>query len=164
MTPLDLSALRPGDILLYRPKGIIGWLIASRTWSNWAHVEVYAGGGQTLASRNLIGVGRYEVWTDRVGKVLRPRETPLWARGMAWFDGVANGQKYDLWAIARFLLPHWITRDVDVDRQICSAFAVRFLRHCGVDVVAADADADLIAPSDIAKSAVCDVVWSDGKP
>ncbi len=156
--------LLPGDLMLYRPEGLVGWLIASRTFSNWSHVEVYGGDGWTLASRNGIGVGRYPVQWARLGKVLRPCLPVQMASGLRWFDAVADGQRYDWWAIVRFCLPHIITRDLDLKRQICSAFAVRFLRHCGVDVVAKDADADLIAPSDIAKSATCAVMWSDGQP
>ncbi len=41
---ITVSDLKQGDILLYRPKGFIGWAIAWRTFANWAHVEVYGGG------------------------------------------------------------------------------------------------------------------------
>lgn len=158
------SDLKPGDILLYRPKGIIGWLIASRTWSNWAHVEVYVGAGWAVASRDGKGVAQYPVRWSELGKVLRPLETPQMDRGLDWFHAIADGQKYDFLAILRFMLPHVITRDLDMTRQICSAFAVRFLRNCGVDIVATDCDADLVAPSDVAKSPATTVIWSDGKP
>ncbi len=160
---ITVSDLRPGDIMLYRPKGVIGWLIASRTWSNWAHVEVYIGGGWSVASRDGVGVAQYPVRFSELGKVLRPIETPNFERGMDWFHAVADGQKYDYLAILRFLLPHFIKRDLDWDRQICSSLAVRFLRNCGINVVATDADADLVAPSDIAKSPATTLVWSDGK-
>jgi hypothetical protein len=159
-----MCEMNPGDILLYRPTGFIGWAIAWRTFSNWAHVEVYVGSGVSVASRNGIGVAKYPLRREQLGKVLRPYAWPDLATGMRWFHAVADGQRYDFAAILRFMLPHIITRDLDLDRQICSAFATRFMRQCGVDIVAKDCDADLVAPSDIAKSATCDVVWSDGKP
>lgn len=161
---ITVSDLKPADILLYRPKGFIGWAIAWRTFSNWAHVEVYVGGGWAVASRDGRGVAQYPVRFSELGRVIRPYETPNMVRGMDWFHAVADGQKYDFLAILRFIMPHWITRDLDLNRQICSAFAVRFLRNCGVDVVAKDCDADLVAPSDIAKSPATTLVWSDGKP
>jgi hypothetical protein len=160
MKPIDPSTLRAGDVILYRPQGFIGWCIASRTFSNWAHVEVSLGSGVTVASRNFVGVGLYAFNPNRVGRVIRPRGPLNMVSAMGWFDGVV-GQRYDYWAIMRFLLPHCIRRDLDMTRQICSSFAVRFLREAGVDVVAADMDADLVAPSTIAASASCDVVWSD---
>ena len=158
---MDASILRPGDLMLYRPKGLVGWLIASRTFSNWAHVEVYDGDGYALASRDGIGVGRYPIRLDRLGKVARPIKPINLDAMRAWFPTV-DGQKYDLWAIARFVLPHIIKRDVDLSRQICSAFAVRLYRAGGFDPVAPDADADLVAPSTLAVSPAFAVIWTDG--
>lgn len=161
---ITVSDLKPGDILLYRPKGFIGWAIAWRTFSNWSHVEVYAGGGWAVASRDGVGVAQYPVRFSELGRVIRPYETPNMVRGMDWFHAVADGQKYDWLSILRFMAPHWITRDLDFNRMVCSTCAVRFLRALGIDVVAKDADADIVAPSDIAKTAAGEVFWSDGKP
>ena len=90
---ITVSDLRPGDIMLYRPKGVIGWLIASRTWSNWAHVEVYIGGGWAAASRDGVGVGRYLVRWAQLGRVLRPVQPVDIETGLRWFDAVADGNQ-----------------------------------------------------------------------
>lgn len=155
--------LSPADIMLYRPRGVVGWLIASRTWSNWAHVEVYIGGGKSVASRDCIGVGCYDVRWDDLGAVIRPHATPDMHAGLSWFWSEASGQKYDYLALLRFVLPHFIKRDLDMTRQICSSLAVRFLRKCGVDIVSPEVDADLIAPSDIAKTSAGSLIHYDGK-
>lgn len=163
--PAGLPVLIPGDVMLYRPKGIVGWLIASRTFSNWAHVEVYIGGGESLASRDGIGVGRYPVRWEQLGKVLRPRGHFHRRRALWWFNKHAKGQGYDYLAIVRFLLPHCIKRDLDRERQICSAFVVRLLRRAGVQFVAKDVDADMVAPSTLAvvPDPPAEVIWTDGK-
>jgi hypothetical protein len=160
----ELSDLDPGDVLLYRPKGLVGWLIASRTWSNWAHVEVYIGAGRSVASRDGIGVDEYPVRLTELGRVLRPHQRIDRSAAMTWFHAKAQGQRYDYLAILRFLLPHFITRDLDTTRQICSAFAVRFLRAGGVDLVAPDLDADLVAPSTLVATPAAVVLWTDGRP
>ena len=46
------SVLLPGDVMLYRPSGVFGWLIRVKTWHPISHVEVHCGGGQSFASRD----------------------------------------------------------------------------------------------------------------
>lgn len=161
MSPFDLSLLRPGDCLLYRPHGIIGWVIAIKTWHLVAHVEVYEGDGFSLASRDGIGCNRYRLRTAELCRVLRPTGRIDMASGVAWFEKVARGQKYDFAALARFLWPGGT--DTDRDRQICSSFAARFYRAAGYPLFAATEDADRIAPFQFAVTPLLDDVWSDGQ-
>jgi len=48
-----MMELQPGDLLLYPPTSLMGWLIAWKTWSRppISHVEVYLGNGQSAAAR-----------------------------------------------------------------------------------------------------------------
>lgn len=65
-------AVKRGDILLYPPRSFFGRLIAIKTWHKIAHVEIYAGDGQSVASRDGIGVNLYPARLDDVKHVLRP--------------------------------------------------------------------------------------------
>lgn len=153
--------LRPGDCLLYGPSGLIGWLIAIKTWHRVSHVEIYEGVNGThksVASRDGIGVNRYTLRTDGLVRVLRPIDTPQVAIAAEWFERIARGQRYDFRALLRFLWPSE-KPDYDPDRQICSAFAARWYRAAGVRAFADHEDADLIAPFQFGTSPAFTEVW-----
>lgn len=165
MAAFDPCLLQPGDVMLYRPRGVVGWLIASRTWSQFAHVEVAVSRTQSFASRDGIGVNIYDIRTSELACVLRhPTDTFNLELAMEWArTNKVIGQKYDYLAIARFMLPHFIKRDLDPNRQICSAASVRFTRGGCVRWFSDAIDADLIAPCNFRQVPSIEV-WSDGKP
>jgi len=64
-----------GDICLYRSKDITDEVIIWKEGDDVlsvAHIEIYAGGGQSWASRNGIGVGLYPFRPDGLVIVRRP--------------------------------------------------------------------------------------------
>lgn len=161
--PITPEAFQPGDVLLYRPRGLFGWLIAVKTWSRWAHVEVYDGGGYSLASRDGIGVGRYPLRLDGLGEVYRLRVGCNWFAARAWFESV-KGQPYDWWGLLAFASAKWQGRDNG--KMFCSEFAARLLRWAIGNGATAEAlaldgrdpwngyDADGLAPGELCKSAL----------
>lgn len=142
---VDLKTLKPGDVLLYsRTHSLVGFIISTKTWSPYTHVEVYVGDGQIVASRDGIGVGRYAFDGSGLARVVRPTETFRLAPAMAWFETV-DGQGYDfLGLLSFFVAKHgWGGQH----RQFCSEFATRFLRRGGVEPFSAETDADSVPPS-----------------
>ena len=161
MASFDPAILRPADCLLYGPRGIVGWLIALKTWHRISHTEVYEGVNGThksVASRDGLGVNRYTLRTADLVMVLRPNMPFRQDLATEWFERIARGQRYDFKAILRFLWPS-NKPDSDLDRQICSAFAARYYRAGGLQAFSDTEDADKIAPFQFAVSPVFDVVW-----
>lgn len=119
--------LLPGDVLLYRPKGLFGWIILLKTWHRVGHVEVYVGSGESVASRDKVGVGRFPLRTNGLFKVCRPKEPFDLAAALEWFETV-NGEPYGFLDLVRFVgIP------VDGPGRVCSSFAVTFQRKGGVN-------------------------------
>lgn len=142
MTP----TLRAGDCLLYKPKGVYGWIIAIKTWHPIAHCECYVGHGKSVASRDGIGVGRYDVRLDGLAYILRPRVPFGLAGAMDWFYRKAAGQKYDWIGLLRFAWRSRVVPERFDNRQFCSEFLARFYRAGGLDPFNGE-DADAVAPS-----------------
>lgn len=117
-----------GDVLLYRPSGLFGRLIALKTWNEISHVEVSIGGGFAVASRDGKGVNVYPERTAQLAHVLRPVQPFDLAAAMAWFEEDAKGLPYGWLDIAAFLGLKWDAKGV-----ICSPFATDFLRAGGLD-------------------------------
>jgi hypothetical protein len=117
--------LKPGDILLYRPKGTFGWLIFAKTWHKISHVEIYDGGYKSLASRDGIGVDRYPLRLTELAYVLRPQVPLNLTAGRAYFDSM-KGTPYGWWDLLDFS-----GFNVDTKGIVCSPFAAGFLRACG---------------------------------
>jgi hypothetical protein len=124
--------LSPGDTLLYRPQGLFGFFIAAKTWHKIAHVEVYDGQKQSLASRDGIGVGRYPVRLSQLAYVLRPRRRLDLAAGRAWFDTM-NGKPYGWLDLVSFVGLPAIAPGI-----VCSPFAAGFYRASGWNVFPVD--------------------------
>lgn len=134
-----LYLLRPGDIMLYRPKGIFGQLIAVKTWHRISHVEIYNGGKQSVASRDGVGVGEYPVRLEELAYVLRPRLVLDLPAARKWFESV-KGQPYGWLDLLDFVgLP------ANGPGMVCSPFATDFLRHAGWPVFPTD-PVEKIAP------------------
>jgi hypothetical protein len=139
--------IRPGDNLLYKAKGLFGWVIAARTWHMIAHCECFVGDGKSVASRDGIGVGLYPLRLDGLCVILRPKEPVLLKNAMDVFYRKYRGQGYDWLGLLRFA---WRT-PVDPkirfnNEQFCSEFLTRFDRDMGLKDLFNGEDADAIAP------------------
>lgn len=121
--------LLPGDVLLYGAKGFYGKIIAIKTWHGIGHVEVFIGGGFSVASRDGQGVGRYDARLLDIKHVLRPTVPFDLTKALAWFFTDANGQPYGWWDLL-----HFIGIAKDGQGMVCSPFATEFLRAGGVPI------------------------------
>lgn len=97
---MDHGPLRPGDVLLYRTSGLFGLVIRLKTWSPVSHVETYVGFGHSVASRDGIGVGMYDVRRDHLAYVLRPTAPFNLEAALKWQEKVA-GARYDWLGVVR---------------------------------------------------------------
>ncbi len=156
--------LQPGDNILYAPKGLFGWFISLKTWHKVAHCEGYAGNGQSVASRDGIGVGLYPLREGQMAYILRPKEPFLLAAAMDKFHRKYQGQGYDWLGLLRF---GW-REPLDPrcrfnNKQFCSEFLTRWDRAGGTDPFNGE-DADAIAPFQFLLSPVFDIyeVSKDG--
>ena len=70
--PAWVSLLRPGDVLLYRHRGVRAWVIRHATWSDVSHCEVYLGDGLCATARGEQGTGIYDLETRNMRHLLRP--------------------------------------------------------------------------------------------
>lgn len=151
----DLPELRPGDCLLYWGNSLFDWAIAIKTWNKIAHVEVYRGKGENLASRNGIGVSNYPLRISGLAYVLRPGSPFDLEKANVWFYKV-KGQKYDWLGLLCFTLA---VRQGSPNKMFCSEFATRLYRAGGFKPFADAYDADLIAPAQFLQSPAFDPVW-----
>ena len=133
--------LHPGDVLLYRPTGIFGWVIATKTWHQVGHCEIYLGAGVSVASRDGLGVGIYPLRTADLATVCReaPRtcayggETHTFplrfdlAKALAWYR-IQPAQPYGWLDLLQF-----VGLNIDSKGIVCSPFATEFLRAGGLD-------------------------------
>jgi hypothetical protein len=150
--------LQSGDCLLYRPSSLFGWIIALKTFNMVSHVEVYAGMGESYASRDGQGVNIYPFRTAQLTRVLRPIGKMDLANGRCWFLRYALGQKYDWLGLLCFTLA---VKQGAQDRMFCSEFATRYYRVCGLEPFAADYDADHVPPSYFLSSPAFKTIWKE---
>lgn len=124
-----LRLLKPGDVLLYKPKGVFGWFIRVKTWHKVAHCEGYVGDGFSVASRDGIGVGKYPLRTSELIIVCRPKPEIVlnWTKAMAWF-GLMKGTPYGWGDLLQFA-----GLNVDALGIVCSPFLARFVRKQDYD-------------------------------
>lgn len=161
MTVTTIPELLPGDCLLYRPNSLFGHVIAVKTWTDISHVEVYIGGGESVGSRERLGVRKYPLRTGQLGFVLRPSLQPVdLEAGLRWFYSEALGQKYDYLGLLVFT--HAVKKGAR-DRMFCSEFTTRFYRSANYPVFAPHWDADRVSPSLFLCSPKLVMWWSDGK-
>lgn len=139
--------LVPGDAILYSSNSVIDTIIEEKTGGIAAHVEIYVSEGQSIASRNGIGVGQYATRTDSVVAILRPTASLDLVSGIHWFDSV-NHDGYDWVGLLNFFTPF----DIVVPHKLfCSAFGVEFYRNCDFAVIARRCPSNKISPSDYLK-------------
>jgi hypothetical protein len=156
----DPSILLKGDTLLYFDKrSIVDWIIALKTWSKIAHVEIYVGQGMSVASRNGIGVNRYALRTDGLICVRRSRVTLDMNKADEWFQKTARGQKYDFLGLLCFMLA---VKRGSLNRMYCSEFWTRWMRRAGSDPFNPDWDADRVPPSFCYSTNALWTVWQTG--
>lgn len=154
----EFPELRAGDHLLYKPSDFFGFVTAVKTWSPDAvHIEVYVGGGRSLASRNGLGVSRYPLRLLGLSEVLRPIKPMNLDAGNEWFASKADGQKYDWIGLLCFTLA---VKQGAPNKMFCSEFATRFDRACGFDCVHPEYDADRVAPGTFLVLPDFEHVWS----
>lgn len=153
------AALRPGDVLLYRGTGLYGLIIRFHTGHKEGHVEVYAGLGLSVASRNGIGVNTYPLRHNDLCLVCRPKpEYPFrLGKALAW-HAKQIGTPYGWFELLEF-----IGYDVKAHGVVCSAYATEFLRAGGIDPFNGE-DAQRVAPYEFTVSNVFDIyeVQSNG--
>lgn len=150
------TPLKPGDLLIYRPTGFLGWVIATKTWMRWSHVEIAVRPGVSIGARPE-GVNYYATRWGKLGAVMRPMQPVNYAEAMAWFDAKAKGQSYDVLGLMRFFT--WGKQSTT--KQFCSEMATRWYRAGGLDPFKG-MDADLIPPGwyrTLADGFTC--IWSD---
>lgn len=153
----DTSILQPGDFLLYRPSSLTGVIIAVKTWTWIAHIEIYKGGGISLASRDGIGVNAYPLRLDQLGIVRRPNKPFSFAKGLRYFETV-KGQKYDWLGLMCFTLA---VHQGSPDRQFCSEFAHNFAIAEDLELFSTDLVPDHTSPAQFDQTPVLDTVWRD---
>lgn len=151
---MNLPPLLPGDHLLYGPSNLIGRLICLKTWSPCCHIEIYIGAGKSVASRDGIGVGKYNLRLNQLVAVLRPKPpADMMATAMTWFDQTANGQKYDFLGLLCFFLA---AKRGSPDRMFCSEFATQWDWRAGIESISRKWSADKVAPGDFLMSPAFD--------
>jgi hypothetical protein len=124
------TRLQPGDVMLYRPTGIFGRLIALKTWHAISHVEVAVGPGKAIASRDALGVNEYPIRWAQLAAVLRPDPARFdMAKAMEYFKTV-KGQPYDFLGLLAFFRTKGAATN---GKQFCSEFATNFYRAGGLD-------------------------------
>jgi hypothetical protein len=153
-----LKALRPGDVLLYRPCSLFGYLICIKTFSDVSHCEVYLGDGKSGASRDGIGVNTYDLRVAQLACVLRPFRYFKRAEAVQWHNTVV-GEKYDWLGLLGFVNVDWLVghrRFVEWkrDRMFCSVYVTRMMRAGGIDLFGRAWDADKTAPGTLKASPV----------
>jgi|GEM_PF-2353222 len=163
MTMLDESKLLPGDVILYRPSGFFGRVIAIKTWHGVAHCEGYVGSGWSVASREGKGADIYRLRNDAtVAHVLRPKVPCDVSSGIRWFTEHLQGEPYGWLDLLAF-----VGLGYDGPGVICSvALSMFYRRGCGLPLFANEPDAK-IAPCTFLLSEllqdVTDQVWCEEK-
>lgn len=118
-----LEILQPGDVLLYRSKGIIPFLIRTKTWSDVNHTEIYVKNGLSAASRDGKGVNTYQLRTEGLLYILRYKGEFDFEAGFDWHRTV-TGRPYDFWGLLAFF--NWGSGGHPT-KYICSEHTTEFL-------------------------------------
>lgn len=154
-----IPEFEPADTLLYFTHDVVDWTIALKTWTKLAHVEIYVGGGMSVASRNGVGVGLYPVRWEGLAAIRRPNGYVDFKKAESWFNNSAKGQKYDWLGLMCFTLA---VKQGSPDRMFCSEFWTRWYRNAGIEPFNPDWDADRTPPSFCYVSGAFHTVWQDG--
>lgn len=152
----DRSILEPADHLIYSGFSPFDLLIEVKTAALAAHIEIYIGDGQSVASRNGIGVNQYPLRTKGLQYVLRPRFMLNLPKAMEWFETV-KGTPYGWWDLLNFVDPFdYITSN----GMICSQFAAEFDRNADMQWFADEWPTGKVSPRDFLVTNAYRMVWS----
>lgn len=154
----DPSILRPGDAILYFRRDFVSWIVALKTWTKVAHVEIYRGEQISLSSRTESGVNSYPLRMGGVAAVMRPKLPLDWLSADIWFESIARGQPYDWLGLLCFEL---FARRGERSKMFCSEFATRFYRAAGLEPFNSRWPAVRVPPSFFLVSPVFETVWTD---
>jgi len=156
--PFNPQILRPGDALLYYSHDFGSFLIALKTWTKVAHVEIYRGDQTSLASRIESGANIYPLRLDGVAAVMRPKQPLDFQSADAWFEAKARGQHYDWLGLLCFLLAR---REGEKHKFFCSELATHYYRTAGIAPFNPRWPAVRVPPSFFLASPAFDAIWSD---
>lgn len=153
----DPESLVAGQVLLYStPDSLVDWIIERQSMVA-AHVEIYEGNLKSLASRNGIGCGRYDLRMEGLIAVLTPLQVDMPAFS-TWFETV-NGEAYDFFGLSGFLFGE--NRQVP-EHLFCSAFvSLGFLRSQKQPLFNKLWPSGLTSPSDFLKTPAIHWTWLD---
>lgn len=159
-----VQSLREGDLLLYGrtpffaspTSWFFGLVINFKTWSDFCHVEIYDGDGESLASRDGDGVGCYPVRLEQLICVRRPGIGYNHKLVRQWFDRYADGQKYDWKGLLCFALA---AKQGAPDRMFCSEFACRAARVGLLKPFNPAMDADKASPAQLWQTPAYHSIW-----
>jgi hypothetical protein len=155
---ITMTDLRAGDVMLYKPTGLFGALIKFHTGSpDAAHVEVYMGNSQSLASRDRLGVGLYPWRNTELTYVLRPATFNA-PSALAWYERDGKGLPYGWWDLGQFC-----GYNVDGPGIVCSPCATLVLRAGGVPIFRTY-PAVKVEPRDFLLSELLTPVWTAKVP
>jgi hypothetical protein len=154
----DPAILQPGDAILYFRHSFLGWLIALKTWTKVAHVEIYRGDGVTYSSRFQSGVNAYPLRLDGVAAVVRPKRPLDLLIADAWFEAHARGQPYDWLGLLCFTLAR---RRGEGKKMFCSELATHYYSAAGLEPFNPRWPADRVPPSFFLVSPAFHIIWSD---
>lgn len=141
-----IPQIEPGDVLGYHGHGIFSSLIRLKTWApsppGVSHVELANSAVSAFASRDGKGVQTYPIdLSKRLVVIWRPVHQ-LDMEAVRRFHVECVGQRYDVWGLFRFFTFGTQSRD----KQFCSEYVMRLLRHGGVEPFTPTTDADLVPP------------------
>ena len=150
--------LQPGDILLYSTKDIVDDLIEWKTSGSVAHVEVYAGNGQSWASRNGIGVGdsTYPFRSEGLAVVKRPLGKFDITLADGYFQSKLKGLKYGFGDILTDVGINTTLNGID-----CSHLATLLLTNSGCPQFDFHYPANQISPRDFLTTMESLVVYTN---
>ena len=155
--PVMTLDLRPGDCLLYRTTGTVGWLIRTKTWSPVNHAEAVVSGRLAVAARRS-GIDIYPIAARGLYAILRPTDPFDEVAAMEWFMAVARGQSYHLWGLLRFF--NLGRTNTETHQQFCSELLTRWYRKGGFHPFGPCYDADKTSPGMFLSSPHFTTVWT----
>lgn len=165
-----LPELQPGDVLLYKPAGIFGKIIAIKTWSEFSHVEMWMGpispdrAKPVWASRNPenlwnfrapSGVNFWPFRTSELAMVRRPN-APVSVQMLRSFTTTTAGQKYDWFGLLKFFR---VSKGSQT-KMFCSEAVARALRVATSARLFEHVDADAVSPGMLAWTTDLTTIWS----
>jgi hypothetical protein len=159
MKPFDPKDLLPGDVMLYAPSDLVGYIIAVKTFAWYSHVEVYVGQGQSFGAR-IDGV---KIWPTRVDKYLscvrRPFKPFDLVKAMESPDVKQLFGSYQVSGFWSFFMPK--ARAGLHHNRICSVGADVLLKAGGVDCFNPQLDENKVAPAQFYQTAELNTIWEN---